>query len=98
MAANLENLLEYCRANRRVCPTPRAWNRLWKLLPNRKRKDGGWEPPLPPILAAWHDVSDESKTDVLKTHLEWAWKSGDFDKIEAFLRELSDKEWHHSGE
>ena len=98
MAENLENLLAYCRANGRICPEPRMWARLWRLLPNRKRKGLGWEPPLPPILAAWYDVSDASKADMLQTHIEWASNNGDFGRIEVFLRKLSDKEWHHIGD
>jgi len=49
MSESVENLIEYCRANDRVCPL-----KLWKKLPHRvQTSGGGWEPPLPLILAAW---------------------------------------------
>ena len=73
-------LIAYCRENSRVCPMPQRWNALWELLPNRKRVGGGWEPPLPLILAAAQivrsatgqlDVTGRMLLDRLSyTHLE----------------------------
>jgi hypothetical protein len=53
----LKELLEYVGSNNRVCPQPQKWDELWKLLPDRKRVGGGWDPPLPLILAAWWHTS-----------------------------------------
>ena len=47
-------LLEYCRQNGRVCPKPVHWDRLWKLLTNRRHlRLGAWKPSGPIILARW---------------------------------------------
>jgi len=35
-----DDLLRYCRENKRVCPMPSQWNALWEMLPNRKRAGG----------------------------------------------------------
>lgn len=51
-------LLAYCRENNRVCPKPGRWDDLWKLLPERQRVGGGWEPALPLILGAWNYSSN----------------------------------------
>ena len=49
----LTGLLEYVRADGRVCPNPQEWQALWEMLPDKKRVGAGWAPPLPLILAAW---------------------------------------------
>lgn len=54
----LKFILEYCQQNNRVCPMPQKWNELYNLLKIKKQNpSGGWEPPLPLILAAWYDTS-----------------------------------------
>jgi len=53
MSDPVESLVAYYN---RVCPMPPLWHRLWEMLPNRTRVGAGWQPPLPLILAAWHDT------------------------------------------
>jgi len=93
-----EKLLEYIRANSRICPVPTAWNGLWQLLRNKKRKGGGWEPALPLILAAWWDTSGLQKMMRLIEHIEWAESNGQLEEISKYLFELKEEEWHHLGE
>ncbi len=49
----LNALLEFVKADGRICPMPPEWNALWKMLPNKRRATNGWEPPLRLILGAW---------------------------------------------
>jgi len=91
----VEALLHYCARSRRVCPTPRVWDRLWQLLPERERSKGSWEPLPPLILAAWHVSTDLDKRCRLTTHIHWAASHGSFSVVEAFLRALSEDQWHY---
>lgn len=93
-----EILLEYVKANNRVCPAPDSWNGLWKLLKNKKRKGGGWEPALPLILAAWWETSAIQKMFRFIDHIEWAEKNGQLEEITKYLFELKEEQWHHLGE
>lgn len=90
----LAGLLSYCEENARVCPMPISWKRLYDLLPNTRRVDARWEPPLPLILAAWHEPAT-SKSIRFKEHLQWAAKHGALDLVDKFLRSLPEEEWFH---
>jgi len=94
MSESVENLIEYCRANDRVCPL-----KLWKKLPHRvQTSGGGWEPPLPLILAAWHDTPALSKMLRLQEHIMWAAKHGSLETVGKFLRDLREDQWLHLNE
>lgn len=78
---------------------PREWNRLFEILKNKQQKpSGGWEPPLPLILAAWWDTIPAAKVLRFHEHLEWAGKNGQLDEIGEFLRSLTEEQWAHYGE
>lgn len=94
----LEDLLEYSRSEGRVCPQPQRWNELWDLLPERRRVGGGWEPPLPLILGAWWETTSSEKADRLSLHLAYAAANGIIDKVDAFLRSLTESEWAHESD
>ena len=96
--ATLNEVLEEVQKNNRVCPQPKRWQELYEMLPERKRKGGGWEPALPLILAAWWDTPTLSKMMRLREHIEWASAHGCIDKVHKFLTELPENEWHHVGE
>lgn len=89
-------LLNYVRADGRICPQPMCWNDLWELLPDRKRTDmdWGWDPPLPLILAGWWASSDLQKSARLKEHIEYAASHGVLDSVEVYLRGLLESDWH----
>jgi hypothetical protein len=84
--------------NNRVCPLPQQWIRLYDLLPERRRIGNGWEPALPPILAAWHDTPAMLKMLRLREHIEWGARHGALAQVHAFLSVLPESEWHHVGE
>lgn len=96
--ATLDEVLIILKKNNRVCPIPLVWQKLYDLLPNKKRGELGWMPPLPLILTAWHYSNDEQKSSRIREHIEWADKNNYIEKIYNFLSSLSEDEWHHKGE
>jgi hypothetical protein len=91
---NLDELIDFTKADGRICPQPQKWNEMWEMLPNRKRVDNGWQPPLPLILTAWHHTSDEEKRDRFLIHLQYAADHNVFPQVAAFLSSLSMNEWY----
>jgi hypothetical protein len=86
----LEKLLAETSQNGRVCPMPPQWANLWKQLP----KADGAEPPLPLILGAWWNTSNQDKRERFELHLCWAEKYGALSSITAFLNNLTNADWH----
>jgi len=78
----------------RVCPQPMVWNRLWELLPNRRRLGAGWELPLPLILAAWWEASDSEKRSRFHSHLRWASEHGAAAAVAHLLSSMKPEDWH----
>jgi len=95
MVEKYAELLEYVKANGRVCPQPILWNRLWEMLPGRHRVREAWEPAPPLILAAWWDTPHLLKYLRFLEHLEWAYSHGRIDDVDAYLRALPESDWHH---
>jgi hypothetical protein len=90
----LKKLLKFVTSEGRILPSTNLWNQLWEMLPNRKRlPNGGWEPPLPLILAAWHTTSHLSKINRLREHLEYANQNHVLDEVDKFLRSLELENW-----
>jgi hypothetical protein len=94
-----ESLAGYCAENGRAVPLPNAWDELYKLLRNIRRKaSGGFDPPPPLILAAWSHSLPIEKVIRFKEHLRWAEKENQLDQVGAFLRSLPEEKWAHFGE
>ena len=53
MKSQLKDLMDFCMQNNRVCPHPVEWDRLWRILRDRRPDQTRWNPPRPLILAAW---------------------------------------------
>ena len=98
MSDTVDSLVAFCRENNRVCPLPTLWNDLFELLPDRKRSGPGWEPPLPLILAAWHDTPVLLKMLRLTEHIRWAVDRGALESVSGFLRGLREDQWFHIGD
>jgi hypothetical protein len=94
----LEELIQYCKDNDRVCPQPQLWNEMWNKLKDKKQIGVGWEPPLPLILAAWYVSSDSSKQFRLVQHLNWADSHGQLKEISDFLISLTEEQWFHTND
>jgi hypothetical protein len=94
---SFDGLWNYCCANDRV--VPKDWNKLYKKLGNRRRlASGGWEPPLPLILAAWYETSPMDKQLRFKEHIDWASHEGQTEEIGKYLRSLAEDDWYHFAE
>jgi len=94
----LTALFAYVTENGRICPQPQRWDELWKMLPNRQQNpNGGWIPPLPLILGAWHYTTGVEKILRLREHIDYAFENGVFEEIDRFLRNLPESDWHKAG-
>lgn len=91
---SFETLIAEASKDGRICPQPMVWDRLWQMLPDRRRVGVGWEPPLPLILAAWWKTSDREKRDRFHFHLRWAKEHGAVDEIANLLLNMSSEDWH----
>lgn len=94
VTGKLEALLLYVQEGGRVCPQPDLWNKLWKMLPNRKPTETGWNPPLPLILGGWWYSTNLDKALLLSDHILYAAENGVLDGVDAYLRGLSEDQWH----
>ena len=92
----VDGLVRYCRDNNRVCPQPQVWHRLWEMLPNRSQVGSEWRPPLPLILAVWHDTPTMMKMHRLAEHIQWAGQHGALNSVSLFLRGLREEDWFHT--
>jgi len=68
----LTDLLEYASADGRICPNPQGWNTLYEMLPDKKRGEGGWDPPLPFFLSVWWFPPALPKIMRLEEHMRFA--------------------------
>lgn len=96
--SSLNQILQYVKAESRVCPVPDKWTELWELLPDRKKHGAGWDPPMPLILAAWHHTSDAEKRGRLALHIKYAADHGVLNQVESMLTGLSPDQWVYEGE
>ena len=91
----LDDVFREATRNSRACPNPWRWKELYDMLPDTRRSGLGWAPPLPLILAAWHENPARSKMLRLREHIEWADGHGCLDEVSTFLTHLSEDDWHH---
>ena len=91
-------IIELCEVNSRICPKPQFWDKLWKLLKNKKQVGMGWNPPLPLILAAWHNTTELQKKERLFEHIKWAEKQNQIEEIYDYLVSLNENQWYHKNE
>lgn len=92
-----KTLWGYCCSSNRIIP--RDWNKLYQMLKNTMQKpSGGWEPPLPLILAAWHETVPVEKQLRFKEHIQWAFDNNQIEEVGKYLRSLKEEEWYHLGE
>ncbi len=91
----LDHVLEEAKRDARVCPQPLKWKELWEMLPAKRRKGAGWEPPLPLILAAWHETPHLSKLIRLQEHIRWADLHGVLPEVYDFLKSLNKDDWYY---
>jgi hypothetical protein len=81
----LEDLLDYINQDGKVCPMPREWDQMWRMLP------GKTDPPL--ILAAWHTTGDLEKRNRFLGHLFYAEDHNVIKPVSEFLGSLRPNQW-----
>jgi len=94
-----DSLWAYCTENKRLVPMPQEWAKLHGMLSNRRQlSSGGWEPPLPLILAAWDCTMPIEKQLRFQEHVRWATDHNQLGEVGTFLRALPEEKWVHFGE
>jgi hypothetical protein len=83
----LDFLLAYVTAERRVCPMPGPWEKLWRIL--------GTESLSPLILAAW-DTPWFFKLARLQAQIRYAAEHGMLERVDRFLRSLPPEAWKYA--
>jgi hypothetical protein len=92
---DVEELIEFSRAERRVCPRPEKWAELFKII-SPSLSDSKVPPPL--ILASWWHTLEVEKRERLALHIRYAEETGKLAQVATFLTSLSDDEWTLEGE
>jgi hypothetical protein len=90
---NLENLLEVCTKNNRICPKPDVWMKLSDTIGKNKPNDDL----APLVLAGWIYSDDETKQDRLIMQVKFALAQpyGIRDKFIEMLLSIEEVNWHH---
>lgn len=95
MKEKLEALLEYVKADGRICPMPNPWIRLWDMLPAKRHVGRDWEPPLPLSLAVWWETPLAAKSLRLERHIRYAAQHEALNEVDSYLRGLKPDEWFY---
>lgn len=90
----LEDVLAVIASSERVCPRPKKWMELFRLLPHK----GPTNPAVPLILGGWWDSTPMQKRRRLREHVEWAATHGALDAVSNFLSSLQESDWVHLNE
>jgi hypothetical protein len=94
----LEAVLLVARRNNRVCPRPRRWVELYKLLPVRATPRGVLKAPPPVMGKAWTSTPALSKRLCVREQIEWAERAGVLEAVMAFMQSMPEEDWVHMGE
>jgi len=92
--SSIEATLAIATADKRVCPMPQAWQRLYDLLPATRQVGNGWLPPLPLIVAGWNFSTDHFKRARLREHVQWDSEHGALPAVHDFLLALPADKWN----
>lgn len=91
---SLGEVIVEARRNNRVCPKPAHWQKLFDMLPDKKKSE-----PAPPLVgAAWLGTPSLPKRMYFREHLEWAAAHGCLEEVFDLMKSLPESEWHHMGE
>lgn len=94
---SFDALWGYCQMNGRAIP--RDWHSFYrKLLLKRSDEPRGGEPPLPLILAAWHETTPLQKHLRFREQVEWARDQGQIERVGRYLRSYDESDWLHFNE
>ena len=88
------DVLALVESNERICPEPKRWHQLYRLLPQKGRAG----PAVPLILGGWWHSTPLQKQERLRGHIEWANKHGVLEAVWNFLISLEESDWIHVNE
>jgi hypothetical protein len=71
------------------------WDRLWEMLPDKKRVGRDWIPPMPLTLTVWWETPLLAKTERLDAHIRYAAEHEALEEVDAYLRGLRPEEWFY---
>jgi hypothetical protein len=97
-SSQLALILEFVKAEQRVCPMPVRWQEMWESLPGRQRRGSSWEPSPPLILGEWWSTPSFAKMERLAEQINYAAGHDALAEVDRFLRALPEAEWAHLGE
>jgi len=92
---SLAELKNEISCNNRVCPIPKLWNELHEIAIAGDINESP-PPPLPLILGGWWESIDSEKSARLYELIKWAFDNNASDVVWAYLKLLSENDWHHS--
>jgi hypothetical protein len=92
---NKQELIDYCRADCRICPMPPQWAKLDQMMIDAINKV---RPPRALILGSWFDATDIQKIEQVANQIEWADKHGIFALVHDFLISLNAQQWYLEGQ
>ena len=95
MNEKLNALLEYVKADGRVCPMPTHWNHLWDMLPDKTHIGRAWRPLMPLSLTVWWETPLQTKAVRLEKHIRYAAEHDALDQVDSYLRGLKPVEWFY---
>lgn len=95
MDKKLKDLLDYVKADGRICPIRTCWDRLWEMLPDKKHIGRDWQPPMPLPLAVWWETPVLAKAVRLDQHIRYAAEHGALNEVDSYLRGLKPEEWFY---
>lgn len=89
---NKQKLVDYVKSNNRICPLPKKWDAIFKIIRNEL-------PPnklVPLILGAWHFTEDSEKQERLIEQIEFAFSLANekTEKFEEAIYELPEIDWY----
>ncbi|MBK0392188.1 hypothetical protein [Ramlibacter algicola] len=91
----VDDVMQTARLNDRVCPVPEVWGRIHRMLRGLRAAQDGDPPPPPVDVLEWARTSEFLKRLRLREQVEWARRHGALVALDAFLRRLPERDWHH---
>ena len=87
----VDDVMAEARRNKRICPKPLVWQRLYDWLPGKTAQLAG----VPATRAEWEQLAPLQKRSRLREHIEWAAARGLLQKVHDALKALPEDRWHH---
>jgi len=90
---SLQDLLNYCQSNERVCLQPLAWEVMFRKFRANKKYITNRYPPNHPVLGGWTD-DNHYKRLLFLSHIYWAYKHDLFEWVDWYIRSREKDKWN----